>query len=150
MKGTKFHWGTGILIFLILFLLAAAFFISFATRQEITLVHDDYYERGVEHSDQIKVSERSAAYSEALYTHQDASNFFVGVDSALAVEMDSARLLLFRPSNKSLDLNSEFDASRGELLIPKEDLTKGRYILKLSWSANGGLKYELERTIVIE
>jgi hypothetical protein len=150
LKGTKFHWGTGILIFLILFLLAAAFFISFAMRQEITLVHDDYYERGVEHSDQIKVSERSAAYSEALYTHQDESYLSVGVDSALAMEMDSARLLLFRPSNKSLDLNSEFDASRGELLIPKEDLTKGRYILKLSWSANGGLKYELERTIVIE
>ena len=118
-------------------------------RQEITLVHDDYYERGVEHSDQIKVSERSAPYSEALYTHQDESHLSVGVDSTLAMEMDSARLLLFRPSNKSLDLNSEFDASRGELLIPKEDLTKGRYILKLNWS-HQGLKYELERTIVIE
>lgn len=150
MKGIKFHWGTGILIFLILFLLAAGFFISFAMRQEITLVDDDYYERGVEYSDQIRVSERSASYSEALFTHQDESYFFVGVDSALAIEMDSARLLLFRPSNKSLDLNSEFDASRGELLIPKEELTKGRYILKLNWSANGGLKYELERTIVIE
>lgn len=149
MKGIKFHWGTGILTFLILFLLAAAFYISFAMRQEITLVHDDYYERGVEHSDQIKVSERSASYSEALYTRQDESYLSVGVDSALAMEMDSARLLLFRPSNKSLDLNSEFDASRGELLISKEDLTMGRYILKLSWS-HQGLKYELEQTIVIE
>jgi len=150
LKGIKFHWGTGILIFLILFLLACGFFIGFAMRQEITLVHDDYYERGVDHSDQIKVAERSASYSKALYTRQDETHLTVGVDSALAMEMESATLLLFRPSNQSLDLNSEFDGSRGELLIPKEELTKGRYILKLSWSGNGGLEYELERTIVIE
>ncbi len=133
-----------------MFLLAAGFFIAFAMRQDITLVHEDYYERGVKHSDQIKVTERSVPFSEALYTRQDESYLCVGVDSALAMEMDSAHLLLFRPSNKSLDLNSDFDASRGEMLIPREELEKGRYILKLSWSANGGLKYELERTIVIK
>jgi nitrogen fixation protein FixH len=150
LKGVKFHWGTGVLTFLILFLLAAGFFIAFAMRQEITLVHEDYYERGVKHSDQIKVSERSASYSESLYTRQDESFLSVGVDSTLTMEMDSAHLLLFRPSNQSLDINCDFEASRGELLISKEELEKGRYILKLSWSANGGLLYELERTIVIE
>lgn len=150
MKRVKFHWGTGILIFLILFLLACGFFIGFAMRQDITLVHEDYYERGVDHSDQIKVAERSSAWYGSLYTHQDESGLCVGVDSALATEMDSAHLLLFRPSNMSLDLDSEFDASRGELLIPREELEKGRYILKLFWSDRSGRNYELEQTIVIE
>ncbi|RLD67389.1 MAG: hypothetical protein DRI98_12675, partial [Bacteroidetes bacterium] len=93
----KFHWGTGILIFLIMFLLAAGFFIAFAMRQDISLVHEDYYERGVKHSDQIKVQERSAPYTEALYTKQDESSLYVGVDQELATNMNSALLLIYRP-----------------------------------------------------
>lgn len=144
----KFHWGTGILIFLILFLLAAGFFIAFAMRQDISLVHDDYYERGVEHSSQMKVKERSAALSGAVYTLQDSDYLKIGVDSSLVSRMDSAVLLLFRPSNQSLDINTPFDPAKGELLIPKKELQLGRYILKLNWSFEG-LDYELEETVVI-
>ncbi len=144
----KFHWGTGILIFLIMFLLAAGFFIAFAMRQDISLVHEDYYERGVKHSDQIKVQERSAPYTEALYTKQDESSLYVGVDQELATNMNSALLLIYRPSNQDLDIDLPFEASRGELIIPKDRLESGRYILKLTWSFEG-LNYEIENTVVI-
>jgi hypothetical protein len=144
----KFHWGTGILIFLILFLLAAGFFIAFAMRQDISLVHEDYYERGVNHSSQIKIEERSAALAGAVYTKQDRAYLKIGVDSSLSTRMDSAFLLLFRPSNQSLDIKTPFDPSKGELLIPKKELELGRYILKLSWSFEG-LKYEIQETVVI-
>jgi len=144
----KFHWGTGILIFLILFLLAAGFFIAFAMRQNISLVHEDYYERGVNHSSQIKIKERSAALAGAVYSKQDPDYLRIGVDTSLITRMDSAFLLLFRPSNQSLDIKTPFDPSKGELLIPKKELELGRYILKLSWSFEG-LKYELEETVVI-
>ena len=144
----KFHWGTGILIFLILFLLAAGFFIAFAMRQDVSLVHEDYYERGVAHSDQMKVMERSAPYAEALYTKQDESALYVGVDRLLATKMDSASLLLYRPSNQDLDIDLPYEATRGELIIPMERLEAGRYILKLKWSFEG-LKYELEHQVVI-
>jgi len=70
------------------------------------------------------------------------------VDTSLITRMDSAFLLLFRPSNQSLDIKTPFDPSKGELLIPKKELELGRYILKLSWSFEG-LKYELEETVVI-
>ena len=144
----KFHWGTGILIFLILFLLAAGLFIAFAMRQDVSLVHEDYYERGVDHSDHMKVLERSAIYAGDLYTKQDSSALFVGVKQELAAKMDSALLLLYRPSNQNLDIKLPFDASRGELIIPLERLEAGRYILKMTWSFEG-LKYEMEHTVVI-
>lgn len=144
----KFHWGTGILIFLIMFLLAAGFFIAFAMRQDVSLVHEDYYERGVDHSDQIKVQERSAPFADALYTRQDESSLFVGVKEEQAAFMDSAFLVIYRPSDQNLDLDYPFDPSRGELVIPMEELKAGRYILKLNWSS-GGLKYETENTVVI-
>lgn len=144
----KFNWGTGILIFLILFLLAGGFFIAFAMRQEVSLVHENYYERGVDHSDQIKVQERSAPYKDALYTRQDESSLYVGVQEDMAAAMDSAFLVLYRPSDKHLDLDFPFEPTRGELVIPMEELKTGRYILKLHWSS-GGLKYATENTVVI-
>ena len=64
----KFHWGTGILIFLILFLLACGLFIAFAMRQEVSLVHEDYYEKGVDHSQQMMVEARSAQFKNDIGT----------------------------------------------------------------------------------
>jgi len=39
--------------------------------------------------------------------------------------------------------------SDNSVKIPKEDLIKGRYILKLSWFS-GGLKYEIDKTVNIQ
>ena len=64
----KFNWGTGILIFLILFLLAAGLFIGFAMRQDVSLVHEDYYEKGADHSQQMLVEARSAPYGNDIST----------------------------------------------------------------------------------
>ena len=145
----KFNWGTGILIFLILFLLAAGFFIAFAMRQDISLVHEDYYERGVDHTDQMHIEERSAPYLDAVKTTQTESFLQLSIVDTLASGMDSVRLLLYRPSSNSLDMELSFEPTRGALAIPLEDLTLGRYILQLSWS-HEGLKYEIDQTIVIE
>ena len=47
----KFNWGTGIFTFIIIFLLLCVAFIIFAVRQGVNLVHDDYYEKGVDYSE---------------------------------------------------------------------------------------------------
>ena len=62
----KFNWGTGILIFLILFLMAAAVFIGFAMRQDVNLVHEDYYEKGVDYERQMNAEARSVVYRDSV------------------------------------------------------------------------------------
>ena len=62
----KFNWGTGILIFLIIFLLACAAFIIFAMRQDVNLVHKDYYEKGVDHTDKMNVDVRSKQFEDKI------------------------------------------------------------------------------------
>ena len=145
----KFNWGTGILLFIILFLLAAAVFIAFAMRQRVELVHEDYYERGVDHSTQMEVEERSAPYQEAIKAVQLEGTLQISMTDSLAVSCDSARIQLYRPSDNQLDMNISYDPGRGALVISRENLVPGRYILKLSWYA-GGLKYEADRTLNIQ
>ncbi len=49
-----------------MFLLACAGFIYFAFQQEVNLVHKDYYEKGVGHTEQMKVNSRSASFKNAF------------------------------------------------------------------------------------
>ena len=144
----KFNWGTGILIFLILFLIAAGLFIAFAMRQSVELVDEDYYERGVDYSTQMEVEKRSAAYQEAILAIQLDGALQISITDSIAVKCDSARIQLYRPSDNQLDLNIKYDPGRGALVIPGEKLVPGRYILTLSWYS-GGLKYEADRSINI-
>lgn len=145
----KFNWGTGILIFLILFLMACGIFIAFAMRQKVELVHEDYYEKGVDHSTQMEVEKRSAPYQDAIQAVQLEETLQISMTDSVADRCDSARIELYRPSDNHLDMNMSYDPGRGALVISRENLTAGRYILKLSWYS-GGLKYEADRTLNIE
>lgn len=113
------------------------------------LVHEDYYERGVDHSSQMEVEKRSAAYQDALKAVQMEGTLQISMTDSVAVRCDSARIQLYRPSDNQLDLNMSYDPGRGALVISREDLVPGRYILKLSWYSEG-LKYEANRTLSIQ
>ena len=145
----KFNWGTGILLFLILFLLASAIFITFAMRQKVSLVHEDYYERGVDHSAQMELEERSSPYREALRSRQVDGSLQISLVDSVAELADSARIYLYRPSNEDLDLEYPYDPAKGALVIPGENLNPGRYILKLTWYSKG-ISYEVDRPVNIQ
>lgn len=144
----KFNWGTGILIFLIMFLLAAGLFIGFAMRQDVSLVHEDYYEKGVDHTQQMQVTARSATFQNDIGTQFHDGVLQIDIRNSLARQMDSARFLLYRPSDSQYDIESTFDAGDSPLFIPGEELIPGRYILKVFWIWNG-LDYELDQSVFI-
>jgi hypothetical protein len=144
----KFHWGTGILIFLILFLLACGLFIAFAMRQEVSLVHEDYYEKGVDHSQQMMVEARSAQFKNDIGTRFRESALLIDIKSSLSARMDSAHFHLYRPSDSTYDIESPFEAGDSPFIIPGEELISGRYILKVYWTWEG-LKYEVDQTVFI-
>jgi len=144
----KFNWGTGILIFLILFLLACGLFIGFAMRQDVSLVHEDYYEKGADHSQQMLVDARSAQYKNAIGTQINQELLLIKIEPALVEKMDSARFHLYRPSDSKYDIQSHFEASQSPLSIPRDELISGRYILKVYWIWDK-LNYEIDQTVFI-
>ncbi len=144
----KFNWGTGILIFLILFLLACGLFIAFAMRQEVSLVHEDYYEKGADHSQQMLVEARSVQFQNDIGIQMNQGELQIDIEQSLAAKMDSARFHLYRPSDSNYDIQQSFEATQSPLIIPGEELIPGRYILKVYWSS-GGLNYEIDQTVFI-
>jgi hypothetical protein len=145
----KFNWGTGIFIFLGLFLLASAAFIIFAVRQDVNLVHKDYYEKGVDYTEQMNVNSRSAEFKNAFSATVHSDFLKIDIEEKLAVQIDSGTVLLFRPSNSKNDISVSVVKSANVVLIPKKDLLQGRYIMKFSWYS-GGIKYEIDQPVNIQ
>ena len=145
----KFNWGTGILIVIILFLLACAAFIIFAVSQDVNLVHKDYYEKGVDYTDQININSRSVQFQNKIQVDQQKELIMIFFDENLATKVDSGSVLLYRPSDSKKDVVFPISLTGNLLKIPKENLISGRYILKLSWHSEG-LKYEIDKTVNIE
>ena len=144
----KFNWGTGILIFLILFLLASAGIIIFSLTQEVNLVHKDYYEKGVDHTEQMRIAERSAPFENALQVGYSDEMVRITFEASVSARIDSGTVLLYRPSSSRDDLSFSLESRSQGIEIPKNGLLKGRYILKFTWYA-GGLKYSLDKPINI-
>ena len=118
----KFNWGTGIFIFLILFLLACTVFMIFAARQGINLVHKDYYEKGVNYTEQMEIDARSVEYKNAFKITNTDKQFIVDIENSLSLKIDSGNLILFRPSNSKLDILLTVEQQTQQITFKKEDL----------------------------
>ncbi len=145
----KFNWGTGILIFLILFLLACTVFIVFAFNQDVNLVHKNYYEKGVDYTEQMNIEARSLKYKEAITLKSENDFIRLEIEAKLATIIDSGNVLLYRPSNSKQDILFPVEKAVKEVKIPKGDLIHGRYILKFFWYSEG-LKYEIGQVVNIQ
>ncbi len=149
----KFNWGTGIFLFLVVFLAACGVFIYFAMSQQVNLVHKDYYEKGVDYSQQMKVIERSKPYSRSIKTASTNDFFRIDVDDFLATKIDSGSVQMFRPSDKTKDLTTHFttDDKTAQLhfQFDKRALLSGRYILKFTWFMEGE-KYEINQPVNVQ
>lgn len=145
----KFTWGTGILIFLIVFLGACAVFIVFASRQQVNLVHKDYYEKGVDYSQQMKVDARSKPFARSINTSISNNTFVVKLADTLAEKIDSGSILMFRPSDKTKDITMAVAAGMKQFEFDKSELINGRYILKFTWYTNG-IKYEIDKPVNVQ
>lgn len=144
----KFNWGTGIFIFLLMFLAACAVFIVFALRQDVNLVHKDYYEKGVDYTEQMNVNARSTSVTNDIQVSVLEDYIQLDFEEKILPGLDSGKVHLYRPSDSKLDITYELSITDNRCLIPKENLVSGRYIAKISWF-NKGLKYEIEKPVNI-
>jgi len=144
----KFNWGTGIVIFLILFMAAMLSFVIFAWRQDVNLVSKDYYEKGVDYSARIDINKRSTPYSGLISIQDQNDSVRILFPRMLASRIDTGNVLFFRPSDCNNDTNFPILFRDSIIITGKENLIAGRYIVKITWTT-GGLEYEVDKTYIV-
>ncbi len=143
----KFTWGTGIFIFIMLFLAAMGTFVFFAFQQDVNLVSSGYYEKGVVFDDERAKSDRGTTKADFFAFESGTDYIDFKVDSAYFEQADSIKIQLYRPSDRHLDKLLVVDQPM--VSIPNKDLQHGRYIIKWSWYVNNEMYY-LEQTLMLK
>jgi hypothetical protein len=144
----KLNWGTGIFIFIIIFLVLCGVFIVFSFNQNNDLVATDYYEQGAGYSKQIEINKRSAIYADSIQVVDYDSVVVAYVCKSIIQSSDSLELYFFRPSDKAHDFIA-MQAITDSIKLPKTKFIHGRYKVILSWKQNNN-KFMVEKDIFID
>lgn len=145
----KFNFGTGIFLFMALFIIAMVSFVIFAHRQDVNLVHRDYYEKGVDHTAQMNRDRRSAIFKEQIHVTDDGLNVRITFQPDLAAHMQNGQVLFFRPSDHNKDIAYPVRLNGDTCLIEKKELVPGRYVVKITWQT-GQEDFEVDKQLIIK
>lgn len=146
-KNMNINWGTAILIFIILFLALSAVFVIFALKQNRDLVETDYYEKGANYSQQIEINKRSAIYNDSISIENEGK--YLVLKANVSKSITTFDVYFFRPSDKTYDYRIQFPSTNTSMLIEKSKLTRGRYIVRLSWKSGNNV-YMANKEVFVE
>ncbi len=143
----KWNWGTGIFIAIVAMMSFVGFMVFKSFDYKINKVSEDYYEQGLNHSQQMKRVKNSRSIEagfDVLYA-EDCTvkfpDFFKNKDL-------KGEILFFRPSDysddKSFEIKLDTTLSQHFAL---DNFLKGKYIVKATFDSDG-VAYYFEKDIV--
>jgi len=147
----KFNWGTGIFMFIGLFLLSMAALIYFSLQERFDLVETEYYPQSLEYQKQIDRIAVTGQLSEKILISQQQDHLTVKFPVELKGKEVKGQIYMFRPSDQDADFTDslKIDTSLVQR-IPVSKLKAGRYIAKISWSMDGKEYYFEEGVRIVK
>jgi nitrogen fixation protein FixH len=145
-------WPIGIISFFVVFIAFIAWFITFATRQKMDLVRDDYYDQEIRFQQQIDRVQRTQAVSTQVAITSDAVGDFItiGLPKELSLSKVSGTVLLYRPSDASLDQQCALQlGSDGFQRVDARALPRGLWKVRVQWTLDGK-DYFYDKNIVLK
>jgi len=143
----KWNWGTGIFIAIVIMMTFVGFMVYKSFDYKINKVSDDYYERGLNHTQHMKRVENSRPFEaefDVIYD-QDCTVKFPEIFKNKNL---SGEILFFRPSDYSDDqsFKIKLDTLASQHFALSHFL-KGKYIVKATFDSEGK-KYYFEKDII--
>ncbi len=140
MKLPKFTWGTGIFLFYTIFASSLIFQVYQSTRYDHSLVVEDYYAQDLNYQAIYDRKQNSLSLSEPVTAQVSDGSEWLDIRFPEEVGAVSGEVLLYRPSTRHLDVNIPLVFSPNtphSTRIPVDQLTPGRWLAKINWTANG-------------
>ena len=149
MSKSKFNWGTGILITIIIFMVITISTVVFLMNQDVDLVADDYYNKGIQHQSQIERVNRTNEMVEKVSINQGNGIIIFNFPKTYSQKSFEGTIQFYRPSNskKDFSLPISIDTS-AQQIVPTQNLEKGYWTVKLNWTQDS-IEYYKESSFVI-
>lgn len=130
----KFNWGTGIVLFLMIYVGTIGWRVIVSHQYDINLVTDEYYQEGQKYEQQIERLKHSSALKEGVKVGQDAENISVTFPQTGKMGKITGEIWVYRPANFRDDKKFQITLNDSlTQLIPKAGLKKGAHELRITW-----------------
>lgn len=147
----KINWGTGIVIafgLFMTFILYFVFEVQSNSKYDNDLVVEEYYK----HDSHFQEEMARIQNAHDLQHKPSIKYIEEGVKITFPETFESNKLkgnvLLYRPSNKKFDFNTQIVLTNSSLLIPQKKLVKGRWDVNMEWQYEGK-KYLTKEVIYV-
>ena len=134
----KFDWGTGITLFIILFISFYIFLIFLTKSKTFDMVTKDYYPESVIFEDQIEKTRHAKSLNEIIDTQIINDTLIIKLPAWKDGNIATGTFEFYRPSNAKNDVSLIVNVNNlGIQKVYPSGLISGRYILKADWIING-------------
>ena len=131
----KFSWGKGIFIFYALFLVVILSIVVYISSIDVNLVTEDYYEKELNHQEQIDKEARTSQLPEKLkitVTENQINFIFPSLFKPYEI---SGLVQFYRPSDAKQDFSVSVEVNDSlEQTISTASIQKGYWRIKVDWS----------------
>ncbi len=130
----KWNWGTGILLFILLFIGSLVWRVWLAGQIEINLVSKDYYPKGINYQQEIDHSKTFNELGIDFPVLHDSSWIKVDFSSFANAKEIQGEIKFYRPSSYHYDkeFKIKFDSLK-IMYIRDNGFIRGRYIVKFNF-----------------
>lgn len=146
----KFNWGTGLAIFITLFIGALIFVLIQSTKYTESLVIENYYEEDLSYQQMMEKKQNTVSLTEKvklIYNREEKNIYLYFPEDA--VGLIDGNVLLYNPLSDKLDVKYDFNlGSDIEYIIPTKDLQTGKIKVKIDWNRAGKSYYQEEELII--
>jgi len=113
-----------------------------SSRQKFDLVSKDYYKQELTYQDMINAGKNQAGLSMPVSIHAGPSNITIEMPTELQGKELSGEIRFYSPVNKEWDRIYKLGPNDQVSVIPRADLQNTRYIVKVSFNAEGKKYYQ--------
>lgn len=138
----RISWGTGIVISIIIFVIFTLATTIYLMNQQVDLVTEDYYKKGLDYQKQIDTEQRTKQYFEQIDVKYDGQFVIVNFPENFNGKLVEGEILFYRPSDSNLDIKLPIKLENQQQVIPVSALKKGFWRIKISWNYNNNNYYK--------
>lgn len=138
------NWGKGIALVYIAFVIGMLGMVYLAISQDFDLVAEDYYEQEIAYQGRIDQMTNASNDGQKVVISKVENAY----DLTFSEAVKDVKIHFFRPSDETKDLLLEKAVVESVISVASEQLTLGKYLVKVEWKANGKTYFQEQDYIV--
>ena len=137
-------WGWRITIFYGSFVVMMVGMVILAFQQDFDLVADDYYEQEIAYQGRIDQLTNAKDDNQKVFV----SSVDGAIQLAFSAPAQDVKIHFFRPSDDTMDFRVAEASVESELNVPITKFSKGKYLAKVQWKANGKTYFQEDNLFI--